>query len=388
MKIDRKTWDEYITRLSRINKRAANEMQAYLEKLATEGGNRREEQIIERAFGLATKYGEASGAAACDFYDKIAAGTGHNVPPANPADTATFAETVKAIRGTIKNQSEAQVPSTVGRLVKQCSADTMLQNAARDGAEFAWIPSGDTCAFCLTLASRGWQSISKKAVRNGHAEHIHANCNCEYCVRFSEFETVEGYDPEKYRKMYEDAEGSTPQEKINAMRRELGAEKKDQINKELYAKREKEHLWRGHDVFKEYLKDATPRRGNIDYDKGFDPEARQKEVETAKIVFNQLGGDFILKKEKGDQKNPDYEWNGRLWDLKSITSEKAANSAIKKGMQQIARNPGGIMLNLWDRDFSLSELKGIIDLRMTWYPDKSADIMVISKGKILRIFRY
>ena len=30
----------------------------------------------------------------------------------------------------------------------------------------------------------------------------------------------------------------------------------------------------------------------------------------------------------------------------------------------------------------------VIDLRMAWYPKDSADIMIISKGKILRILRY
>ena len=46
----------------------------------------------------------------------------------------------------------------------------MLKNALRDGAEFAWVPNGDTCAFCMTLASRGWQRASKRAIKNGHAE--------------------------------------------------------------------------------------------------------------------------------------------------------------------------------------------------------------------------
>ena len=61
--------------------------------------------------------------------------------------------------------------------------------------------------------------MSKNALRNGHAEHIHANCDCQYAVRFNDNTSIEGYDPDKYREMYENAEGSTPQEKINSMRR-------------------------------------------------------------------------------------------------------------------------------------------------------------------------
>ena len=95
----------------------------------------------------------------------------------------------------------------------------MLQNAQRDRAQFAWIPMGDTCAFCLTLGSRGWQNQSKKAMKNGHAEHIHANCDCQYAVRFDGRSTVEGYDPEALKAQYDSFEGK-PREKINAWRRE------------------------------------------------------------------------------------------------------------------------------------------------------------------------
>ena len=72
----------------------------------------------------------------------------------------------------------------------------------------------DTCAFCITLASRGWQHASKAALRGGHAEHIHANCDCEYAIRFDGYSTVAGYDPEKYLRQYRDA-GSD----VKAMRR-------------------------------------------------------------------------------------------------------------------------------------------------------------------------
>jgi hypothetical protein len=105
-------------------------------------------------------------------------------------------------------------------------ADTLLQNSLRDGAEWAWIPQGETCAFCLTLASRGWQRASKDAIKNGHAEHIHANCDCMYAVRHSPNLDVEGYDPDRYLEMYENAEGGNSKQKINAMRREFYANNK------------------------------------------------------------------------------------------------------------------------------------------------------------------
>lgn len=140
----------------------------------------------------------------------------------------------KAVKGTQK-KSPNNIPGTIARLVKQVGADTTLKNAERDGAQFAWVPHGDTCAFCITLASRGWQYMSKKAMRNGHAEHIHAHCDCEYAVRFDGKSTVAGYDPDKYLEEYNNAGGD-----INAMRRIRYKENKEAINarkRELYAKR-------------------------------------------------------------------------------------------------------------------------------------------------------
>ena len=115
-------------------------------------------------------------------------------------------------------------------MVKQASADTMLYNAKRDGAQWAWIPSADTCAFCITLASRGWQPASKMQLKGGHAEHIHSNCDCNFCIRFSGDTNVQGYDPNEYFEEYQNADGSTPEAKINAMRRENYAKNKEKIN--------------------------------------------------------------------------------------------------------------------------------------------------------------
>ena len=115
-----------------------------------------------------------------------------------------------------------------------------MQNAIRDGAYWAWIPSGDTCAFCITLASRGWQKASKSALKDGHAEHVHANCDCTYAVRFDDNLDVEGYEPQDYLDMYYDADGDSPQERINALRRKFYNENKEIINEQkrsAYAKK-------------------------------------------------------------------------------------------------------------------------------------------------------
>jgi hypothetical protein len=197
-------------------------------------------RLIDYAYAIATKYGEGSAAMACEMYDAIAALNGANVPPAMPAEPATRWETTKAVRGTLLMNEEV-MPAAVGRLVKLAGVDTIQQNAIRDGAEWAWIPRGDTCAFCIALASRGWQRASKEAIKDGHAEHIHANCDCTYAVRFSHNLDVEGYNPSAYYKMYYGNGKGSSDDKIRALRRRIYAENADEINaqkRSAYAKRQ------------------------------------------------------------------------------------------------------------------------------------------------------
>lgn len=225
MTIGETAWAAYLDRMRRINEAAASQMEEWISRNGTED----EEAMIDYAFALATKYGEASAAMAAEMYDAVAEFSGVSLPAAVPAETASYAETAKAVMGTRKIGSEEIIADAVGRMVKMAGVDTTMRNAYRDHAEWAWIPAGDTCAFCLTLASLGWQPASKDAMRGGHAEHIHANCDCTYAVRFDRRSNVSGYNPEKLKSQYYSS-GDTPEERINAIRRRLYAENREEIN--------------------------------------------------------------------------------------------------------------------------------------------------------------
>ena len=184
---------------------------------------------LDYAYALATKYGEGAAALSAEMYDAMARLSGAQVPPAVPAATADYGEVAKTVQGIMKwSKLPQSVGSGVGRLVKTAGVDTTMQNALRDGAQWAWIPSGDSCAFCLMLASNGWQNASKKAIKNGHAEHIHNNCDCNYAVRFDNKTTVAGYDPASIKAQFDATEGDTWDEKVKNMRREHDAEKRAQ----------------------------------------------------------------------------------------------------------------------------------------------------------------
>lgn len=239
MKISRKTWNNYITLLRKINDKAAEELERWIEIYGADNGITDLSQIrdddgnnlIDAAYLTVVKYGDASAAVSAQMYDSLAELSGVNVEPAEMAANPEYGEVAKTVQGVLKtSQNVREVSGAVSRLVKRTGADTTLRNAARDGAQFAWIPSGDTCPFCLMLASNGWQYMSKNALKNGHAEHIHSNCDCTYAIRFDRNTQVAGYDPDVYREMYYSAEGNTPNERINSMRRAQYAKNKDEIN--------------------------------------------------------------------------------------------------------------------------------------------------------------
>ncbi len=220
MQITAKTWNEYITRLSRLNQKAGQLMRQYIDTHGTGDAD----ALITYAAALVTKYGEGSAELACQMYDALAEAANAGVPAAEPAVPADYGEVARMMNAT-KNQNPANLPNGVSRLVKRAGADTTLKNAVRDGAEWAWVPHGDTCPFCITLASNGWQKASSKVLKGGHANHIHANCDCEFAIRFDHKTTVAGYDPDKYLAQYNAAGGD-----INKMRRVNYAANKERIN--------------------------------------------------------------------------------------------------------------------------------------------------------------
>ena len=367
-------WNKYKNLLSKISKTAVDEFRDAVWK--TSGrfkgvglGNIPRDELIEYAYGLATKYGEASSAVAAEMYDAMALLQKAPVPAAIPAETATYSEVAKTVNGIIKNTgSEEVLAQGVGRLVKMAGTDTMLSNAYRDrksgkgsqkrhtGAEVAWIPSGDTCPYCVMLASKGWQKQTEWGANN-HSEHIHANCDCTYMVRFNNDFNVEGYDPEEYKEMYDSADGSTQEEKLNSMRREAYSENKEEINEQKRAayavKKEEESKSSIQDVTESY-------RNNLKVNQAFVSNANQyktpagavykvnginikidhdnDEKETAKVLSKALGEKVELcPRVFGKIENvqtPDYlvgEQKDR-WDRKALngTGKDAMRDAIKR----------------------------------------------------------
>lgn len=377
-----------MARLARLNQSAGQLMADYI----AAHGTGDTDTLIAYAHALVTKYGEGSAELACQMYDALAAAARAGVPAAEPAEPASYSEIARMVQAT--KASPPQMQRGVSRLVKRAGADTTLKNALRDGAEFAWVPQGDTCAFCLTLASRGWQKASQAAIKGGHAEHIHANCDCEYAIRFDGASTVAGYDPEKYLKQYRDA-GSD----VNALRRVNYARNRERINAQkraAYAARkalEAETFPTSGgmlDVLEEYQRNAKPGAGTLTYGEGYRISHHAEEIKTAQWLHENLGGDIVLLAEDGGlyEKTPDFLWRGKGWELKTTTTEKSADSALRNALKQILENPGGVILDYGDNEVSIQDIGKIVIRRLERQEKCTADILILNHGKIVRAIRY
>ena len=384
MRITATAWAAYTQQLAKLNKKAGQLMADYI----AAHGTGDTDALIAYAHALVTKYGEGSAELACQMYDALADAAKAGVPAAEPAQTAAYSEVARMVQAT--KQSLPQMQQGVSRLVKRAGADTTLKNALRDGAEWAWVPQGDTCAFCLTLASRGWQKASQAAIKGGHAEHIHANCDCEYAIRFDGRSTVAGYDPEKYLRQYRAADGD-----INKLRRVNYAANKERINAQkraAYAARKaRERPQTGlRDVLAEYLSNARPGKGTVTYEDGYHVSHHGEEIKTAQWLHENLGGDIVLLAEDGGlyEKTPDFLWRGKGWELKTTTTEKSADSALRNALKQILKNPGGVILDYGDNTVSISDIEGIVARRLERQEKCTADILILNHGRLVKAIRY
>lgn len=95
-----------------------------------------------------------------------------------------------------KSSALDRVDEEMRRAANSCVA----YNAGKDPAKplYARVPVGETCGFCLMLASYGFQYTSEEA-----ASHSHRKCNCRVVPSFGDAE-VRGYDPGQMYARYND----------------------------------------------------------------------------------------------------------------------------------------------------------------------------------------
>lgn len=146
----------------------------------------------------------------------------------------------------------------------------------------------------------------------------------------------------------------------------------------------------GQDVTSSYYGYAAPGKGAIIKDAGYEEALHVEEVNMAEFLNGKFGGDIQLLKEANENKvkTPDFLWNGKMWDLKTVTTEKSADTAVRKGLKQIKENPGGIVLDYRGKNISEEGVRKVIDSRMKRGYEKDTDIMVVLGNDQIKVYRY
>lgn len=113
----------------------------------------------------------------------------------------------------------------------------------------------------------------------------------------------------------------------------------------------------------------------------------EEEISMANWIANTFGGTIELIPESQEM-TPDYIWEGKLWELKSPSTEKAVDAALRKGIKQINSNPGGIILNFKSGNINMTEVEKMAEGRMKRGSFETADILMLKKGELIQAIRY
>lgn len=145
------------------------------------------------------------------------------------------------------------------------------------------------------------------------------------------------------------------------------------------------------DVTTEYFNKNTKEIGRILFSDDYDVTIHSEEIKIALWLHNTFGGHIKLIKENSKSygmKTSDYEWNGKLWELKTLKSEKSIDSALRKGIEQIFMNPGGVILDFETNFDNINQIEKNIKSRIEASCRFKIDIIILCKTKLKKIIRF
>lgn len=193
-------------------------------QIASSGGD--SSRVMYRLRSLADKYGAPMQELGAQWYEFCAQKAGVDVENAiigelDYGDLESRAESILEdyADGDITwEQAQASIGDAFGEALRGYERDVINSNLDRDArqerrryrqtdraaAKAGWcrVPVGETCAWCLMLASLGYYYRSKETALGIEPDHYHAHCDC-IAVPYNGPEAIEGYDDyEMYFDMY------------------------------------------------------------------------------------------------------------------------------------------------------------------------------------------
>lgn len=124
----------------------------------------------------------------------------------------------------------------------------------------------------------------------------------------------------------------------------------------------------------------------------FDFQMRNNEIESIRILKNEFGGEFELLNEINiiGYKNPDFLWESRCWEIKSVSTKNSIDSQVRYALKQILKNVGGIVLILDKCKLPVDEIIDIVCNRVkrtSNHTISKVDVIFMRNDKIIDIIR-
>ena len=175
-------------------------------------------EVVELATIIADKYRMLGSELGAQWYDLCSELAGYDLDPAElqEQDVDGIAERADAAtsRATDTGDYRKTFNDWFSNEIMASIRDTGDANLWRDyrrglvGGRWCRVPVGETCAWCLMLASQGAWYLSEESALGKSAGHYHTDCNCK-AVYHADADSIDGYSElQKYKSMYYKAENT------------------------------------------------------------------------------------------------------------------------------------------------------------------------------------
>lgn len=174
-------------------------------------------------------------------------------------------------------------------------------------------------------------------------------------------------------------------------KKEFETEKAARIEKLRQFELEDEFAQMSRITLKPYWDNATPRKGKIEIEKGWDKgQNGDAELRYAKNLHQRFGGNIVIQAKRNDMRFSDYKWNGKLWEHKSVHGINSIDKQVQHGIHQISSNPGGLILER-KSNISKQEMYDVIMNRLrrtTPMNIQEMDVLVFDGDNIFLAIHY
>lgn len=176
------------------------------------------DEVVELAVRVAEKYSYLGCELGAQWYDLCSELAGLDVDPAELAevDPDELASRADSAYGRAHDSSlvadvlNYYLQNQIENSIRRTGDANLWRDYERGmaGGKWARVPVGETCAWCLMLASQGAWYLSEETAKGIDPGHYHDGCDC-VAVYHADPESISGYaNLTKYKEMYYDAENA------------------------------------------------------------------------------------------------------------------------------------------------------------------------------------